>query len=489
MRVWLATILFGSFLLFESPVWSQTLSTNGRKGKTDQNMVPTDTVASKLLEVNRILIVGNKTTRDRIILRELSLQPGDTINNKLLSQVIQNDKNKIYNLRLFNTVEVSPITLSDNKVDLLVELTERWYTFPVPIFELSDRNFNEWWQTYNHDIRRTNYGIRLYKYNFRGRNETLRLTAQFGFSKRFDLVYRIPNLDRNQKQGLSFLISYGQPKNLSYFTDNHKLLFLKSDKELRTSTVFGVTYSYRKSFYETHNIGLDYRNSEIADTIASLNPNYYGNGSIKQQFESITYSFTSDHRDVFAYPLKGHHSNIYLKKIGLGLSSDVDQFEINLTHARYLDLKNGYYFSNFTSVYLSTPQSQPYSLYNAIGYRKQFLRGYEVFLIEGSRFVMNKSTFKKRIFTRGWHFANMPHEQFSYFPLSIYLKAYADVGYVENFTLYQEQLLNNTLSNKWLVGAGAGIDVVTFYDTILRFEYSFTREGTRGFFFNIKKEF
>ena len=38
-------------------------------------------------------------------------------------------------------------------------------------------------------------------------------------------------------------------------------------------------------------------------------------------------------------------------------------------------------------------------------------------------------------------------------------------------------------------GAGAGIDFVTVYDTVLRFEYTFTREGTRGFFFNIKKEF
>jgi hypothetical protein len=46
---------------------------------------------------------------------------------------------------------------------LLVDVNERWYTFPVPIFELSDRNFNEWWQNYNHDFRRVNYGLRLYQ--------------------------------------------------------------------------------------------------------------------------------------------------------------------------------------------------------------------------------------------------------------------------------------------------------------------------------------
>ena len=480
-------ILFGFIFLLGSQVWSQ--SANGKRSGKEEILEPIDSIASQLLEVNRVLIVGNKVTLDRIILRELSLKPYDTINNRELAGVLSKDKNKIYNLRLFNTVEVRPIMLSQNKVDLLVEVTERWYTFPVPIFELSDRNFNEWWQTYDHDIRRVNYGVRLYKYNFRGRNETLRLTAQFGFSKRFDLTYQIPNLDKNQKQGLAFIFSFGQPKNLSYFTENHKLLFLRSQKVLRTSYLAGVNYSYRKSFYETHNIGIEYRHSEVADTIAALNTNYYGNGETRQQFEAISYSFSSDHRDVMAYPLKGQQSNIYLKKIGLGLSSAVDQFEINLTHARYMDLKNGFYFSNFSSLYLSTPQSQPYALYNAIGYRKQFLRGYEVFLIEGSRFIMNKSTLKKRIFTRGWHLANMPGDQFSYFPLSIYIKGYVDMGYVENFTRYQELLINNSLSNRFLVGAGGGIDVVTFYDTVLRFEYSFTREGTHGFFFNIKKEF
>ena len=487
MRRRLAFIFIILFVIIGSQARSQTV--NGKKSKIEDQYIAPDSMESQLLEVNRILIVGNKVTLDRIILRELTLKPADTINSRLLPQVLLKDKNKIYNLRLFNTVELRPILLSSNKVDLLIEVTERWYTFPVPIFELSDRNFNEWWQNYNHDIRRVNYGLRLYKYNFRGRNETLRLTAQFGFSKRFDLTYQIPNLDKNQKQGLAFIFSFAQPKNLSYFTDDHKLLFLKSQKVLRKSELVGVTYSYRKSFYETHNVGLEYRNSEIADTIAILNPNYYGNGDTRQQFEAISYSFTSDHRDVMAYPLKGQQSNIYMKKIGLGLSSTVDQFEINLTHARYLDLKNGNYLSNFTSLYLSTPQSQPYALYNAIGYRKQFLRGYEVFLIEGSRFFMNKTTLKKRIFTRGWHLANMPGDQFSYFPLSIYIKAYADVGYVENFTRYQELLINNSLSNRFLIGAGGGIDVVTFYDTVLRFEYSFTREGQHGFFFNIKKEF
>lgn len=461
--------------------------------QTDPNIygkiITVDTTETRVLQVNRILIIGNKVTKDRIITRELTLKPGDTINSKHLATVLQLDKNKIYNLRIFNTVTIRILELSPNQIDLLIEVTERWYTFPVPIFELSDRNFNEWWQNYNHDFNRVNYGLRLYQYNFRGRNETLRLTAQFGFVRRFDLTYRIPNLGRNQKQGLTFNLEYGEPKNLAYFTKDHKLLYLESKNVLKTTRLASVEYTYRKSFYDRHSIGLEYRSSNISDTIVSLNPNYYKSSRNHQEFEAISYSFSSDHRDVAAYPLNGYYFTAYLSKVGLGISSDVNQAEVNITYGKYSALKNGYYLSNFSSVYASTPTSQPYSLYSALGYRKQFLRGYEVYVIEGPMFFLNKTTFKKRIFSRAWDFEDMPIDQFRHFPLAIYLKGYADFGYVQNFPRYEELSINNTLSNRFLAGAGGGIDIVTLYDAVLRFEYTFTREGTHGFFFHVKKEF
>ena len=83
----------------------------------------------------------------------------------------------------------------------------------------------------------------------------------------------------------------------------------------------------------------------------------------------------------------------------------------------------------------------------------------------------------------------MPIEQFRHFPLAIYLKGYFDWGYVENYPYYESLQLNNRLSNRMLVGTGAGIDIVTAYDAVIRLEYTFTREKTQGFFFHMKKEF
>ncbi len=452
-----------------------------------------DTLPNRVVTINRVLIIGNKITKERIISRELSLRPGDTVSTKRIGKILVLDQRKIYNLRLFNTVTIQWLELSPDEVDLLVEVNERWYTFPVPIFELSDRNFNEWWQNYDHDLRRVNYGLRLYQYNFRGRNETLRFTAQFGFTRKFDVSYRIPYIDKRQRHGLVIDFNYGEPKNLAYFTDDHKLLYYPEDKPSETtvklSRGFGVSYTFRKSFYETHSITYNYQNNHVLDTIAKLNPNFYKNSAVGQQYSSITYSFSSEHRDVIAYPLKGYQITGFVQRTGLLIDSDVRQWELNVTYAKYADLGKNYYLSNFSSLYTSTPSDQPYTFFSALGYRRQFVKGYEVYVIEGPKFFLNKTTFRKRIFSRTWQLDYMPIEQFRYLPVAIYIKGYFDMGYVENYPYYESIQINNRLSNKMLIGTGGGIDIVTAYDAVIRFEYTFTREKTHGFFFHMKKEF
>jgi len=446
-------------------------------------------VTNHVVTINRVIIIGNKVTKERIISRELSLKSGDTISTKRIENVLLLDQQKIYNMRLFNSVELRWLEITSDEVDLLVEVNERWYTFPVPIFELSDRNFNEWWQNYDHDFRRINYGLRLYQYNFRGRNETLRLTAQFGFTRRLDLTYRIPYIDRSQKHGLIFDFNLSEPKNIGYNTEDHKLVFKQGREVLRSTNGFGITYTFRKSFYETHGFNFSYQNNHVIDSIAILNPNYYGNGQVRQIYGALTYTFNSEHRDVVAYPLKGYQFTAFAQKVGLGFGTKVNQWEANVTYARYFDLTKNFYLSNFSSAYVSTPSQQPYSLYSALGYRRQIVKGYEVYVIEGPMFFLNKTTLRKKIFSRTWNLDQMPIDQFKYFPLTVYLKSYTDVGYVENYPYYQERDLNTRLSDRLLVGAGAGLDIIISYDAVIRLEYTFTRERTNGFFVHMKKEF
>ena len=441
------------------------------------------------LEVRKIIIVGNKLTRNSIILRELSLKKGDVVNVAYLKQLIEKDKRKVFNLHLFNTVEITPLELPDNVLDILVEVDERWYTFPVPIFQLSDRNFNEWWENYNHDINRVNYGVKLYQYNVRGRNETLTLTTQFGFQKRFELMYRIPYINKRQKQGLILEMDYVEAKSVADSTIEHKLDFFKSQNVMRNTRGIGITYTYRNNFYVQHRFKYSYRHTTISDTLRNLNPNYLKNGNTVQQFDALSYEFVSDHRDVIAYPLKGYQFLINLQQNGVGLNKDLNKTEGFISFSGFMDLKQNFYLANLTYLYASTPKNIPYFNYGSMGYKLIFIRGYEIYVIEGPQYFLNKTTLKKRIFHRAWKIENRLIPQFNYFPLSIYLKTYADFGYVNNYQAYKQESLNLFLANQWLGGAGAGIDIVTAYDFIMRFEYTFTSKNQSGFFFHIKKEF
>lgn len=449
------------------------------------NRVVVDSSAQQI-KINRIFIIGNRRTREQIILRELSVAPGDSVFVQQLEFILDQDKKKLYNTRLFNTVDIRVLELDDTAVDLLIDVDERWYTFPVPIFALSDRNFNEWWDTYNHDLSRVNYGLNLYQYNMRGRNETLRVTAQFGFTRKFELGYRFPYIDKKQKQGLSFSIDYSESKNVAYQTVQHKLDFIRDDIILKSTHGMNVTYTYRNSFYVQHSIFFDYRNNHINDTIALLNPNYMGNGQTQQQLGSIGYLFTNDHRDVAAYPLNGYYLQGLVRKFGLGVGDDLNKFEITGSYSKYVELKNKFYLSNYTYVTISTPKKLAYNYYTSLGYRKNFVRGYEIYVIEGQSNFLNKTTFKKRLFGKTMQWNSMPIEQFRYIPFAIYLKTYADFGYVPNYPNYE---INSMLSNKFLAGGGVGIDIIGSYDVVIRIEYSFNNIQENGFFLHVNKEF
>ena len=156
--------------------------------------------------------------------------------------------------------------------------------------------------------------LRLYQFNMRGRNETLRLTAQFGFQRRFELSYRFPYIDKKQKHGLIIDADYTETKNLAFRTVDHRLEFLKDDEILRTTRGGGITYTYRNSFYVSHALKVEYRSNNINDTIPSLNSNYYGNDKTTQRYGMITYQFISDHRDYVGYPLRGHYFTFLASK-------------------------------------------------------------------------------------------------------------------------------------------------------------------------------
>lgn len=445
-----------------------------------------DTIPNRPVIIGSIFIIGNEKTHKSIITRELSFSKGDTLMLHKLIGYQTEDRNKIYNTNLFNTVQIQILELDDQNVNILVQVSERWYIYPGVIFKLSDRNFNDWWVNRDHDLSRVNYGGRLTQYNVRGRDETLYLTAQFGFERLFLLNYSMPYIDKQQRFGLSFGAGYAEYNNLAYQTVDHLPAFVLSREQQKRTFSTSVTTSYRKSFYTKHYTTVGYFASHISDTIAALNPNYFGAGARDQKYLSLSYSYSRDYRDNHTYPLKGDLVSISVGKNGLGVFNDFNRWYLIASYYRYLSLGKGFYLGTNFSGHFST-KDVPYARYYGLGYENYIVRGYELRVVEGYQALLSKTSFKKRVFKTAFNIPDrmMPIGQFRRWPIALYAKAFFDAGYVTNYPNYP---LNERLSNKPIYSAGLGFDFVTIHDVTIRLEQSYNAEGEFHFALNFKHD-
>ncbi|MCG8340006.1 MAG: BamA/TamA family outer membrane protein [Cytophagales bacterium] len=433
--------------------------------------------------IRQITIAGNKKTKDQVISRELQVSEGEKVAKGDLEKIFKQDSDKLINTQLFLKVDISKIDLPNDQIDIVVSVEERWYILPIPIFELADRSFSEWWTNQNRDLSRVNYGMKFYHNNVRGMGEKLGITTQFGFNKKFEFSYFLPYIDQLQRLGLKVVLSYEESKNIAYKSQDHRQCFLKFDRILKKNFESSLTYVLRYSFYTYHYFKLQFYHNTVADTVAVLNPNYFLPGKTLQRIFALSYEFKRDQRDYASYPLEGFLVKAKVEKLGLGIFDDINQLNFLATAERHFNLNKGFYFSNSVSAKLSFPDKQPYNFFKGLGYDNIFVRGYDLYVIEGQDYVLHKTDFKKRILSGEKYLGRwVPLKEFRTLPYTIYLKTFFDWGLVNNAIT---DPANTRLVNRLLYGGGVGIDLVTYYDTALGWSYAINSRGESGFFFSV----
>jgi outer membrane protein assembly factor BamA len=141
-------------------------------------------LTAQVLHIDSILYTGNKKTQNYIIRRELDFKAGDTIASTTLTGMFLQNRSRILNTGLFKEValNIKSWDTESNHISIEIKVQEAWYIYPIPIFELADRNFNVWWDEFNGSLSRVNYGIRFTHNNLTGQQDALKLTAQFGYN-------------------------------------------------------------------------------------------------------------------------------------------------------------------------------------------------------------------------------------------------------------------------------------------------------------------
>lgn len=431
---------------------------------------------SSYLVVRNIIVTGNKQTRTSVIQREISTVPGDTIYLRDLANTLEERRKQLLNTSLFLNVTANIKNWNGDNADLVFEVWERWYTFAYPIFKLADRNFNQWWVEKKHSLDRVNIGVSGTQENLTGRNDALNAAIQFGYTQRFALQYNLPYIDKHFRHGLGIIASYKRNREVNDSTSNNKQQFFRKDEFLRQVYVVGLNYSYRRAINTRHQVFVNYNYEKVADSVAILNPNYLGKGRTKVSFLDITYRLTYIKADSWVYPLKGFNLVAEVGKKGLGPLDDVNDVHFRLNMAKYWELRPKTFAALGIRSQAKLSNEQPYINQQALGYGDDYLRGLEYYVIDGTSFAVLKSTLRQELLSFKVKLPIVP-KKFNTVPVRILAKVFGDAGYA-----YSKFPGNGFLNNRMLYTAGVGVDIVSFYDTCLRIEYSFNQLGQKGLF-------
>ena len=301
------------------------------------------------------------------------------------------------------------------------------------------------------------------KHNFRGRKEDIGFKCRLGFRQQFGLNYYIPMISSKKQQlGLHFDMSMFRQKSFFYDIDSlrYKLYDLKNYGYREGRFIGGLIY--RPEHNITHTLFGTFNRFNINDTIPLVSLPLYGNKTKSNKWYCVDYNFIYSTLNYIYYPTFGQRLLISLTA---GSDFDVNNwknifvnYQIHIPFDYNLTYSSSYFGETFFN------KLPPIGLRKNIG-DNYYFRGYEdnvwkAHSVMGSRQQLSWNFFKKR----SYQIYNLQSNKFNKPFLSVYATMFSDFGYV--FKIKPDN--NNAL----LWSFGSGIDFVSYYDIVSRFEFA-----------------
>lgn len=217
----------------------------------DQMDVNYDIDPGQRQTINQVVVLGNQHTRTGVINRQITLRPGQPLSQ---AQVYESQR-RLYDLGLFNSVQIAPInpegTETDKTVLVNVAEADRWtlgYGFGLDVQRIGS---NQPSGTLNASPRlslsatRIDVGGRDQTFSFRGRVSDLETGAETSYL--FSHFLNKPSLTLHLD-----LLGY-QTRDVLTFTSRLEQASLILEKQISPSTFLLGRYNYRRvSLYDVH---------------------------------------------------------------------------------------------------------------------------------------------------------------------------------------------------------------------------------------------
>ena len=439
---------------------------------------------AQFLEVVGITVEGNKRTKERIILREMDFHVGDRIQQSLLAERLESNEKLVLRSGLFTSVEmnVGEWDTDADEISIIITVREGPMIIPLPIFELADRNFNVWWNEFNASFKRVNYGAQVYVVNPWGIGQRFKLAAQGGYTPRFEFSALLPFLDYSQSVRMEVDASYSQNREIAMLNVDNKLGFFTKDEQTifkRQNYSLGLLLRY--NVRTQHTFRISYQNNWIDQQLTEeVNPDFFLEGRSRQQFIAAEYELLIDHRDIPVFPRKGWRTRFKFRKEGFGLFDSFSSTYISpLIEYNHPITKNLSIGSIVRAQIALEREQQPYYNYKGLGYEDAYVRGYELYVVDGLDYVLFQNMVSYRVWNTLINWKKlMPVKSLKLMPFQVFVSAHYDTGY-SNDPFYSE---GNSFTNRWLHGGGIALNLMMYNTFALRIEGSINHLGEKGIF-------
>lgn len=418
--------------------------------------------------VKNIVIMGNEVTKNEVILREMETRENQILNVEDLNEDIQ----RLYNLGLFNKIEVLPVPVNTpdssgkNYLNLIIMVEETFYILPFPVLNIKESDF-----------KKIQIGANILWRNFAGMNQTVGAGFALGYEPYVNLYYYNPWLGREAHLFTSFNLSYFKTVNKSIVNNNiDGEIHNKSDVASFDNINLKAEYSIGKFFTK-------YFSSSVSLGFNSLSVSEYQPGRTistggKDNFLTLSLNFNFDRRDNVFYTTYGSFYNAKYTRYN-SFNNEIGYNKLSFDLRKFVPVKIAKDYSiTFASRELySIPfgGNVPIYQHEVLGY-ENLIRGWNGKVINGENILCSFNEIRipviKPFFVKGSDhifIKNLPVFRDITYKYGLYLAPFFDIGAVWD----KNGGIDNT---KFRSGYGIGLDGIFPFNIVGRLDFALRKE-------------
>lgn len=412
--------------------------------------------------IERILLIGNEKTKDEVILREMQLHEGGKFNLEYL----ESDIKRLYNLGLFNRVNVVPAPLSSSRINLVFEFEEGFYFLPIPQGGIKEGSLKKIWG-----------GVNFLWKNFRGRNETLGMSFGVGYEPFISVSYLNPWIFGNKHYFFqtSFRYSRTYPRSVGN-SDTTAVIFNKNDVPTYIMNDWMGDVRIGKYLGQSTSISGILQFNSISTS--EYEPGRTVSKDGLDVFPTVGIDFSYDTRDYSRFATYGSFYYLKLSRSGL-LHKEIDLNKFRVDLRRYIPIKLSKDYALVFAARINTVLSFgggeiPLYLKESMGY-DNLIRGWDNFVFLGEDKLFGSLELRiplvKPFYVKGsdhYIIKKLPIAKSFSYRYGVYATMFFDFGGVWG---RKENIYDTEFKN----GFGAGLNFLLPFDFVARFDLGFKK--------------